>query len=581
MVRIGKSNKPYVVNLHQTIIPFPSAVSPQRLDPFHTQDKPTTMFHHFQCPISAIPLPEKFTYPFNYTPHPLCVIAAQELKNYLATQSQWAEEIALGKMFGVLIVRNVVGELGYLAAFSGNLEKRNLHSFFVPPVYDLLDPNGFFLIEVENISAINRRIQLLESNETLIICKQELLEAQATSTQEIAVLRAQIKANKALRKKQRGDQSNETVMAQLALESQREKSFLKQTEMRWAQSISALQEQLSEMSIEIDALKLERKVRSSALQLRMFDAFIVLNALGEPKGLPTIFENSSAKIPPAGAAECAGPKLLQYAYLNQLSPVAMAEFWLGESPKGEVRQHGNYYPACKGKCEPILGHMLLGLELDEDPLKEELHQETKLEILFEDEWLLVINKPAGMLSVPGNSDKLSVCDSLLANYPQMEGLMVVHRLDMATSGLIIVAKTKLVYNHLQSQFKNRTIHKRYIALLEGILPNNEGIIELPLCLNPLDRPRQIVNEELGKPAITKYKVLARENGKTRVAFFPLTGRTHQLRVHSAHKLGLHTPISGDELYGTKSERLYLHAEYLEFLHPIKGEQVCVEYLADF
>lgn len=262
----------------------------------------------------------------------------------------------------------------------------------------------------------------------------------------------------------------------------------------------------------------------------------------------------------------------------------MAEFWWGDSPKNEIRHHGYYYPSCKGKCEPILQHMLQGLEVDENPLLDNVHKDTRLEIVFEDEWLLVINKPAGMLSVPGKTEDMdSVYHRLKKKYPDATGPMIVHRLDMATSGLLLVAKTKEAHRHLQAQFENRSIKKRYIALLDGGIAEAEkrGIISLPLCLNPLDRPRQIVSEEYGKEAVTEYQIIAKSKQYTRIAFYPLTGRTHQLRVHAAHPKGLDCPILGDELYGKKADRLYLHAEYIEFRHPIYGDIICIQKEPDF
>lgn len=324
---------------------------------------------------------------------------------------------------------------------------------------------------------------------------------------------------------------------------------------------------------EIEQLKQERKRRSAALQRKLFEQFRILNARGEVKDLCELFAPTYQGAPPAGAGECAAPKLLQYAYQHQLEPIAMAEFWWGDSPKTEIRHHGYYYPACKGKCEPILHHMLQGLRVDENPLLADSHRETKLDILYEDDYLLVINKPEGMLSVPGKGDVDSVYQRLSILYPEATGPIIVHRLDMATSGLLLAAKTKEAHQDLQAQFKNRTIQKRYIALLEGEVPQDEGEIRLPLCSDPLDRPRQIVSEEFGKPALTRYRVLERTSGKTLIAFYPQTGRTHQLRVHAAHPLGLHCPILGDELYGRKAERLYLHAEYLAFTHPITFERI--------
>lgn len=342
---------------------------------------------------------------------------------------------------------------------------------------------------------------------------------------------------------------------------------------------------------EIEQLKTERKERSAALQRKLFGQFRMLNARGEVKDLYTIFEQTVQKVPPAGAGECALPKLLQYAYLHQLKPLAMAEFWWGDSPKNEIRHHGYYYPSCKGKCEPILQHMLQGLEVDENPLLNSIHEDEELEIVYEDEWLVVVNKPTGMLSVPGKEeDRDSVYHRLKKKYPDATGPMIVHRLDMATSGLLLVAKTKEVHQHLQAQFASRSIKKRYVAVLDGatatvektaLPPGRTGRIELPLCLNPLDRPRQIVSREHGKEAITEYRIISESEKHIRIAFYPLTGRTHQLRVHAAHPEGLGCPILGDELYGKKADRLYLHAEYIEFRHPISGKILRIQKEADF
>ncbi|MGL5786758.1 MAG: RluA family pseudouridine synthase, partial [Bacteroidales bacterium] len=281
------------------------------------------------------------------------------------------------------------------------------------------------------------------------------------------------------------------------------------------------------------------------------------------------------------AGECAGPKLLQYAYANDLVPIAMAEFWWGASPKTEVREHGHFYPACKGKCEPILGHMLQGLNVEPNPLATDCSKLLSMEILYDDPWLCVVCKPAGLLSVPGKSGHDNVYDRITKLYPDTTGPLIVHRLDMATSGLLVIAKTKEVHQNLQAQFKNRSVKKRYIALLDGIVNKTMGEINLPIAPDFYDRPRQIVDHENGKPATTYYEVLSTGPAYTRIAFYPLTGRTHQLRLHAAAFEGLNTPIRGDELYGKRSDRLYLHAEYLSFTHPVTHKVVSFEQKADF
>ena len=608
------------------------------------------MIHFFKKPVSHLALPEKFTYPFHYTPHPLCVLAAEEVKEYIASRKEWQEELASGKMFGVLIVQtdngitnNEENQIGYLAAFSGNLAGKNLHPYFVPPVYDLLQPEGFFKIEEEQISAINIRIRELENSSSYLGSKEkwkiETEQAKAVLNQAKAELKMAKEAREIRR--QSSPELSEEEQASLIRESQYQKAEYKRLEKEWKKQLEELETEVRHFDIEIERLKTERKERSAALQRKLFEQFRMLNAQGEVKDLYTIFEQTVQKVPPAGAGECALPKLLQYAYLHQLKPLAMAEFWWGDSPKNEIRHHGYYYPSCKGKCEPILQHMLQGLEVDENPLLNPVHEEEELEIVFEDEWLLVVNKPAGMLSVPGKAeDRDSVYHRLKKKYPEATGPMIVHRLDMATSGLLLVAKTKEVHQDLQAQFANRSIKKRYVAVLDGTIikteketkpiaekaillaketvstkktakaerTGNTGRIELPLCLNPLDRPRQMVSSEHGKEAITEYQIISEseritsesentfnesnridesersinESRKyTRIVFYPLTGRTHQLRVHAAHPEGLGCPILGDELYGKKADRLYLHAEYIEFRHPIYGDILCIQKEADF
>lgn len=531
--------------------------------------------HYFADSISLLSLPEKFTYPFHYTPHPLCVAAAGEVGRYLSTKGEWQGELRKGKMFGVLIVRTGEGEVGYLAAFSGILAGKNRHTYFVPPVYDVQEPDGFFRIEEEQISGINRRIEELQADVRYKDCKQRLADETILAGQVLDDIRGRMKAAKVERDRLRSTVTR-VDSEQLIRESQFQKAELKRQKQYWKDHLASLQAEVEVFETEIERLKAERKTRSAALQQWLFKQFRMLNARGEERDLCNLFKDTVQKTPPAGAGECAAPKLLQYAYRNGWQPLAMAEFWWGDSPKNEIRRHGYYYPACKGKCGPILKHMLQGLHVEKKPLETDMHRGTELEIMYEDEWLSVVNKPAGMLSVPGKSDIDSVYGRVRRMYPEATGPMVVHRLDMATSGLILIAKTKEVHQNLQAQFKNRTVCKRYVAWLDGIVEKKEGHIELPLRPDPEDRPRQVVDAVHGKPAVTDYTVLHYDSGRTFISFIPKTGRTHQLRVHSAHPLGLNAPIVGDELYGRKADRLYLHAEYLGFIHPVSGVYMEIE-----
>jgi tRNA pseudouridine32 synthase/23S rRNA pseudouridine746 synthase len=316
------------------------------------------------------------------------------------------------------------------------------------------------------------------------------------------------------------------------------------------------------------------------LQKTLFEKYQFLNQQKEEKGLLDIFNNPAIK-PPAGAGDCSAPKLLQYAFQNHLTPIAMAEFWWGISPNSEIRKHKNFYPSCQSRCKPILTHMLEGIKMDENLLLENLAEKQELKIIYEDDVIIVVNKPAEFLSVPGKGIIDSVYTRMKEKYPNATGPIIVHRLDMSTSGILVLTKTKEANKVLQSQFIKRTIKKRYVALLDGILNENNGVIHLPLRVDLDDRPRQLVDFTYGKPAETRWKVIEYKNNKTRVHFYPITGRTHQLRVHSAHKDGLNTPIIGDDLYGKKETRLHLHAEFIEFIHPISKDVMCFTVDPDF
>lgn len=554
-------------------------------------------FKHFKQPISHLEIPEKFTYPFYYEPHPLCLIASQELQEYLLTQQDWQHDFGIdhyvegtniGKMFGVMVVQKQNGELGYLAAFSGKLAGTNLLPGFVPPIYDLLDENGFFRKEEDLISAINHQINALEKSSEYMACQHRYEDCVTNSEKELQDYRYFMKTAKELRKTKRNKAKNELKEEDFAIlteklkqESLKHQYDFKQLRNHWREQIALTHTALNEYQKRIKTLKEERKKRSAALQQKLFDQYQFLNFKGDTLSAGNIFAHTAQKVPPAGAGDCAAPKMLQYAYENKLKPIAMAEFWWGQSPKSEIRKHGYFYPSCRSKCEPILGHMLQGLSVDANPIQNPGINNDDLKIVFEDDDIVIVNKPAEFLSVPGKETEESVWLRMRQKYPDATGPLLVHRLDMSTSGLIIVAKNKEAHKILQKQFLDRSIQKRYVALLDGIVEADEGFIELPLRVDLDDRPRQLVCYDYGKPAKTKFKVLERNNGKTRVHFFPLTGRTHQLRVHAAHSDGLNTPIVGDDLYGKKDTRLHLHAEFLEFMHPLTHQMIKVKTEVDF
>ncbi|MBR3775675.1 MAG: RNA pseudouridine synthase [Alistipes sp.] len=540
------------------------------------------MLHRFRCDISAIALPAQFTWPFHYTPHPLCRMATDEVQAYLRSREEWQEEIAAGKMFGVLVVQQRSGDVGFLAAFSGNLSGRNDHEYFVPAVYDMLQPDDFFRREEAEISAINRRIADVEQSEEYCSAKQAVQESKLQAEQEIATLKKTLAQRKAERAQRRAEGEDE---AQLILESQRDNADMQRLKRHCRAMVAQAEERFALHKAEIDALRAERSHRSAELQMALFREFRMLNARGEVRDLCDLFAPTAQRIPPAGAGECAAPKLLQYAYLHDLRPLAMAEFWQGASPRGEVRHDGHFYPSCNSKCKPILMHMMQGLDVEPNPLVEICPPEPQ--VLLEDESVVVIDKPCGMLSVDGKSGVRSVQAWARERYGEKDFPMIVHRLDQSTSGILILAKSKAAHYALQSQFIHRTVEKHYVALLEGEVAHKSGMIDLPMRLDYDNRPRQMISSD-GKQATTEYEVLGIKDGRTRILFRPITGRTHQLRLHAAHCDGLNTPIVGDDIYGrglnadcTAGHRLYLHACLLEFDHPVTGERIKVECKADF
>lgn len=551
-------------------------------------------FQPFSADISGISLPEKFTFPFYYQPHQLSEIAASELQNYLETQTDFdhnfglneaQEGLVIGKMFGVLVCQNEKGELGYLWAFSGKLANENHHDYFVPTVFDMLVDNSFFRKEEALLNAYNRKIENLEISEDYLNELENFKKTKIQAETELQNQKIRIKDQKTLRDQRRiqiESTLNEVELQQLNFElseeSKKESILLKKMTKYWKLTLQTLEEKGLVLSNELMQLKEERRAKSAALQKQLFAEYSFFNQHKEKKSLGEIFNNN----PPAGAGECAAPKLLHYAFQLNLKPICMAEFWWGQSPNSEVRQHKQFYPSCKSKCEPILmGHMLQDLEMEENPFIMNHAEGKDIEIVYEDEVMLVINKPTEFLSVPGKTISDSVYARIAAKYPDATGPLIVHRLDMSTSGIMLIAKNEETAVQLQSQFIKRTIKKRYVALLDGLLERKYGYIDLPLRVDLDDRPRQLVCYEHGKPAQTKWKTLEIKDGKTKVYFYPITGRTHQLRVHASHNLGLQTPIVGDDLYGSKADRLHLHAEYIQFEHPVTKEIMEISVEAEF
>lgn len=540
---------------------------------------PLTKFHPIR---TDVPKPQRFTFPFCYEPHELCRIAAHELVHYVESVEEWQSEMSCGKMLGVLVVETAGGRLGYLAAFSGLLQGRNDHEFFVPPVFDATAPDGYFKVNERQISALNYEIEALSQSAEYASACQETGRATAEAEHSERDWREAMRQAKLRRDKirQRAESLTPDVEAQLIRESQHMKAELHRLKQRNALAIETANRQKQAVDNRIRALKRQRRQMSDSLQQWLFGQYNMLNARGESKPLTEIFAQTPQKTPPAGAGDCCAPKLLQHAYLNNMKPVCMAEFWYGASPVSEVRHHLHYYPACRGKCLPILTWMLQGLNVESAPQLRGCVE--PLEVVWEDEAVIVVNKPAGMLTVPGRSVRESVLTLLRERYPCMTGSVIVHRLDMDTSGLIVAAKTAEACRNLQQQFLKRTVRKRYTALLDGVVSGNrEGNISLPLCSDPLDRPYQKVDLLRGKPSLTNYRVLKSTHSATLIELLPHTGRTHQLRVHCASPLGLNAPIRGDRLYGHPSSRLFLHASALSFTHPLTGQRLTFERPAPF
>ena len=584
----------------------------------------------------SIPSPRQFTYPFCYDVDPLAEAASLELQRYIADADLMSTEKGCGKMFGVLVVEydDESGSLqrGFLAAYSGLLGGRNDWPYFVPPVFDAQQPDGHFKRTEREISAINREIAAIEHDPEYLQSVAQHEETKKRLQAEVDAFKAEVDAAKARRDARRksGEPLSEEEQAEMIRESQFMKAELRRRRKAMEQAESTLNTQHSTF---LKSLQRKRKQMSDELQRWLFSAYRMLNAKGEERDLIDIFREYTHAMPPAGAGDCCAPKLLQYAYLHHLRPVCMAEFWWGESPASEIRHHLHYYPACRSKCLPILTHMLKGLDVAPNPLAQKRHT-AEPRVLYADEYIMVVDKPAGMLSVPGKaesvrsefSDSANISvEEYFANNSKLKiqnskFLKAAHRLDMDTSGLLVLARTEEAYVELQRQFASRETVKRYEAVLSGVprqasqhstlrsgvsehtIQNSKlktqnsftqpsGCVEaisLPLIADINDRPRQRVDMEHGKPALTLYNIVEVravdantavayttkkvDKGRTLVHLYPKTGRTHQLRVHCAHPLGLACPILGDPLYGIeRADRMYLHAAELTFRHPVTGE----------
>ena len=544
--------------------------------------------HHLNTDIQP---PHQFTFPFCYEPHPLCRLAAAEVEHHIVESGVWQGETSCGKMFGVLVVREErrvkseesdgsEGALGFIAAYSGLLAGRNDWAYFVPPVFDAQQPDGHFKVTERSISDINKEIDGIRRSADYQSAKKREEELRQSADEQITAMKQRIASAKAERDRRRSDaqagllQISEAEAAAMTRESQTLKADLRRLKQRLDAQLSAAHALTVQYDERIAALRQRRRSMSDELQRWLFEQYRMLNARGEERNLIDIFSTTTHAVPPAGAGDCCAPKLLQYAYSHGLQPVCMAEFWWGESPRQEIRHHLSYYPACRSKCLPILTHMLQGLDVEPNPLMAAATEQLK--IVYEDDAICVVDKPAGMLSVPGKDNVESVESLMRQRWHQYDSNpIMVHRLDRDTSGLMVVARTLEAYHSLQQQFARRLAAKRYEAVLDGVPATHEGTINLPLMPDITDRPRQCVDMQHGKPSVTTYRVVSTRANRTLVWLYPHTGRTHQLRVHCAHPLGLATPILGDPLYGrgTAAPRMYLNAAELEITHPVTGRRM--------
>jgi tRNA pseudouridine32 synthase/23S rRNA pseudouridine746 synthase len=542
-------------------------------------------------------IPEKFTFPFLYETHPLAVVAAEQLKNYLDSFENWFYDLnlgpkdhqhQLGKMFGVLVVQNTQGKLGHLWAYSGVITGMQKDTCFVPLVFNMFSNNSLYARESSQLDQLNQQIDSLKTDDSLLKSLKQVLKLEKENELLLCNQRKKHAVLKAARKKERElalnlfrDEEYQKLLDSHQTQGMHAKFLLKEYKIYLFTKVAPIKEFISIRTKAIEQLKIKRKNLSHTLQSWIFEHYKFLNANGEYKNALDLFKDIAPYFPPSGTGDCAAPKLIQYAYLHNLKPIAMAEFWYGEPLKSQIRKHGHYYPSCRSKCEPILEHMLKGLKVDDNPMLKNPAEGKDLPIIYEDDYLMAVNKPEEFLSVRGKTIEDSVESRMKKRFPDATGPLIVHRLDMSTSGILALTKSLEVHKKLQDQFEKRTVKKRYVALLDGIVKENSGFIDLALRVDLDNRPFQMVDPLHGKNARTRYEVLERKDGKTRVHFFPITGRTHQLRVHAAHPLGLNCPIIGDDLYGFKNDRLYLHAEQLEFVHPVTLQPVILKVPAPF
>lgn len=486
-------------------------------------------------------MPKALTFPYHYEPHPWVRKAAYCIRTHLENNAQGQP----GRLVAVLIVQRKNGQLGF---YAGCDQFDTDDAFFVKSFWQQLPPAHFPKIKTDYL--------------------EKALEQRAKAEEAYIQFRAAARERKTKRRFARMEANVDTDT--LALESQRDSRELDRLKAVLSQAIHEEEKSHARIQAETQkALLADWQHRLGSIRLS--------NVLNQNQTLFHLLSDYIEKEEWLKALlRSSLPALIHQARTHHEKIVAFGSFWWGRLPSHDVRQDGVFYSFAKERHAPLLDFQLKGMTLEPNQLAIDHFKDWVPEIIYEDSDLVAVNKPAGLLSVPGKHAVRNVYDTILAMYPNATGPMLLHRLDMATSGVLIFAKTKFAHQQLQNAFAHGQIQKRYVALLEKCPEEAYGEINLPLCLNPLERPRQMVSRAYGKAAVTQYEVLGQEGAYTRIAFYPKTGRTHQLRLHAAHRRGLNSPIVGDDLYGHPADRLYLHAHSLTFTHPRTKEVITID-----
>jgi tRNA pseudouridine32 synthase/23S rRNA pseudouridine746 synthase len=549
----------------------------------------TNLLHDFDA--SGLEAPARFPSPFDDTgPHALARRAAEPLLARLragtiapGVSTDVLRRAEGGKMFGVLVVRTTRGDLGALHAISGQLDRAWEVPGFVPPAFDPSLRADVEAAAERVVKDFTVRVEAARHAGPLLAAREALAALESSQATARAALKRELAAHRQVRREARarleqapgaGTPAADALrrLAELDDESRRDDRRRRALEAAWRAEHAAVSARLVPLERRLAALERLRRLISQEAMRRIWDSYRLTNFAGETTTLRALFPSGE---PPSGAGDCAAPKLLHFARQHGLVPVALAEFWWGAPPPGGARVEGTFFPSCREKCGAVLPFLLRGLDVaPRQTWRPRLPASDEVRVLREDAHVVVVDKPEGLLSVPARD--ADITDNLVARlrrrFPFATGPLVVHRLDLDTSGVLVAALDLDTWRALQAQFRHRTVTKHYVALVEGEVRGDEGLIELPLRVDLEQRPRQVVDPVHGRHALTRWRVLERQAGRTRLALEPLTGRTHQLRVHCAHVEGLGCPIVGDRLYGVPGERLLLHAEALAFTHPVTGDR---------